>query len=86
MNGAAYLARFLSRQGIKTVFDYPGNSLLPLYPALRAAGVFRVTARCEEGAVFAAAGVARASGRAAVCLATSGPGAQTGTAISVRRM
>lgn len=75
MNGAEYLAAFLARRGVKTVYDYPGNSLLLLYPALQKAGISHLTTRCEQGAVFAAAGAARATGTPGVCFATSGPGA-----------
>ena len=53
----------------------PGGANLPLYDALRASGIRHVLARHEQGAGFIAQGMARATGRPAVCFGTSGPGA-----------
>ena len=75
MTGARYLARFLNEKGVGQVFDYPGNSLLSIYPALREAGIAHRTARSESGAIFAASGVSRSGAGIGVCFATSGPGA-----------
>ena len=75
MTGAAILAALLERQGIDTVAGMPGGANLPLYDALGRSPIRHVLARHEQGAGFIAQGMARATGRAAVCLATSGPGA-----------
>lgn len=76
MNGAQFIVGLLEQYGIKTVAGIPGGSNLPLYDALSQSKVIRhILARHEQGAGFMAQGMARASGRAAVCLATSGPGA-----------
>ncbi|MEW6220601.1 MAG: acetolactate synthase large subunit [Thermodesulfobacteriota bacterium] len=76
MNGAQLIVGLLERYGIETVAGIPGGSNLPLYDALSRSGRIRhVLARHEQGAGFMAQGMARASGRPAVCLATSGPGA-----------
>lgn len=74
-NGAQIIARLLERQGVTTLAGIPGGSNLPLYDALRESRIRHVLARHEQGAGFIAQGMARATGRAAVCLGTSGPGA-----------
>ena len=64
------------RTGCDTVFGYAGGAILHFYDALhRDPALYHVTVRHEQGAAHAAAGYARASGRAGVCVATSGPGA-----------
>jgi len=74
--GADALCEALIRQGVDTIFGYPGGVILPLYdvwgeyPQLR-----HVLVRHEQGAAHAADGYARASRRVGVCLGTSGPGA-----------
>jgi len=74
--GAEIIVRLLERQGIRVVAGIPGGANLPLYDALSHSGTIRhVLARHEQGAGFIAQGMARATGRPAVCLATSGPGA-----------
>jgi len=73
--GAALTMRLLERQGIGVVAGIPGGASLPLYDALRDSGIRHVLARHEQGAGFIAQGMARATGRPAVCFATSGPGA-----------
>jgi acetolactate synthase-1/2/3 large subunit len=73
--GAALTMRLLERQGIRVIAGIPGGASLPLYDALRASAIRHVLARHEQGAGFIAQGMARATGRAAVCLGTSGPGA-----------
>ena len=76
MNGAELTIRLLERQGIRTISGIPGGANLPLYDALYAAGTIRhILARHEQGAGFLAHGMARSTGRPAVCFATSGPGA-----------
>jgi acetolactate synthase-1/2/3 large subunit len=66
----------LERHGIRIVTGVPGGAILPIYDALSESRAIRhVLARHEQGAGFIAHGLARASGRPAVCLASSGPGA-----------
>ena len=76
LNGAELVVRLLERQGVRTVAGIPGGACLPLYDALAGSPRIRhVLARHEQGAGFIAQGMARASGRPAVCIASSGPGA-----------
>jgi acetolactate synthase-1/2/3 large subunit len=72
--GARIITALLERQGVSTVAGIPGGSNLPLYDALRDSSIRHVLARHEQGAGFIAQGMARSTGEAAVCLATSGPG------------
>lgn len=74
-NGANLLRILLERQGIDTIAGIPGGAILPFYDALHRSRIRHVLARHEQGAGFIAQGMARVSGRAAVALATSGPGA-----------
>jgi len=74
LTGAAFVVRELERRGIDIIVGIPGGAILPLYDALQASRVRHVLARHEQGAGFIAQGMARATGKAAVCLATSGPG------------
>jgi acetolactate synthase-1/2/3 large subunit len=75
VNGAELIMRLLERQGIEVVAGIPGGANLPTYDALRASRLRHVLARHEQGAGFIAQGMARATGRPAVCFGTSGPGA-----------
>jgi acetolactate synthase-1/2/3 large subunit len=74
-SGATLLRILIERQGIDTLSGIPGGAILPFYDALHGSGVRHILARHEQGAGFIAQGMARTTGRAAVCLATSGPGA-----------
>lgn len=65
----------LQREGVEVVFGYPGGAVLPIYDALYDSPIKHILVRHEQGAVHAADGYARASGKVGVCLATSGPGA-----------
>ncbi|MDX7988998.1 acetolactate synthase 2 catalytic subunit [Xenorhabdus sp. 12] len=75
MNGAQSLIAALREQGIEKVFGYPGGAIMPVYDALYDGGIDHILCRHEQGAVIAAIGYARASGKPGVCIATSGPGA-----------
>ncbi|MGB5211838.1 MAG: acetolactate synthase 2 catalytic subunit [Gammaproteobacteria bacterium] len=75
MTGAQLLVRALEQEGVETVFGYPGGAIMPVYDALVDSSLDHVLVRHEQGAVLAADGYARASGRVGVCMATSGPGA-----------
>ncbi|HAU32437.1 MAG: Acetolactate synthase [Desulfotomaculum sp. 46_296] len=73
--GANILLESLREEGVDTIFGYPGGSVLPIYDAIFDSDIRHILTRHEQGAVHAADGYARASGRPGVCLATSGPGA-----------
>jgi acetolactate synthase-1/2/3 large subunit len=73
--GATILRTLLERQGIHTLAGIPGGAILPFYDALHGSAIHNILTRHEQGAGFIAQGMARVTGRAAVCLATSGPGA-----------
>ncbi|MEZ6851931.1 acetolactate synthase large subunit [Halodesulfovibrio aestuarii] len=76
MTGAECTVRLLERQGITIISGIPGGANLPLYDALsRSKQIKHILARHEQGAGFIAQGMARTTGKPAVCLATSGPGA-----------
>src|SRR4030095_2654986 len=75
LTGAQIIVQLLERQGITTIAGIPGGASLPMYDALRASSIRHVLARHEQGAAFIAQGMARATGRPAVCFGTSGPGA-----------
>jgi acetolactate synthase-1/2/3 large subunit len=73
--GAKILIESLQREGVETIFGYPGGSVLPIYDELYDSPLRHILVRHEQAAAHAADGYARASGRVGVCLATSGPGA-----------
>lgn len=75
LTGAQAIIKVLLEQGVDTVFGYPGGQVIPLYNALYDAPLRNILTVHEQGAVHAADGYARASGRTGVCIATSGPGA-----------
>ena len=74
-SGAILLRTLLERQEIRTIAGIPGGAILPFYDALHRSSIRHVLTRHEQGAGFIAQGMARVTGKAAVCLATSGPGA-----------
>src|SRR5690625_1537020 len=75
--GADLLINLLVEAEVDTIFGYPGGAVLPIYDALyRNEAPFKhILSRHEQGAIFAAEGYARVTGRPGVVLATSGPGA-----------
>ena len=75
MTGAELIIRLLELNRITTVAGIPGGANLPLYDALGVSSIRHILTRHEQGAGFVAQGMARVSGRPAVCLGTSGPGA-----------
>ncbi|HSQ55025.1 MAG TPA: biosynthetic-type acetolactate synthase large subunit, partial [Gemmata sp.] len=77
MSGADILVESLIRHGVDTVFAYPGGASMPIHQSLtKVAGRLRtILPRHEQGGGFMAHGYARATGRAGVCISTSGPGA-----------
>ena len=76
MTGAQMVIKALLDQGIDVVFGYPGGAVLPIYDALFQQNALRhILVRHEQGAVHAAEGYARSTGRIGAVLVTSGPGA-----------
>ena len=76
MKGAEILIKTLIEENVDTVFGYPGSSVLEIYDALyKHPEIRHILTSHEQGAVHAADGYARSSGRVGVCIATSGPGA-----------
>ncbi len=75
MTGAQAMVKCLEREGVKTIFGYPGAAICPFYDALIGSKVHHVLVRTEQNAAHAASGYARISGNVGVCVATSGPGA-----------
>ena len=73
--GAEILWECLVREGVEVVFGLPGGAIMPVYDAMLYYPIHHVLVRHEQGAVHAADGYARASGKVGVCLVTSGPGA-----------
>ncbi|MCQ1537868.1 biosynthetic-type acetolactate synthase large subunit [Methanocalculus taiwanensis] len=73
--GAKILIEGLLKQGVTTIFGYPGGVVLPIYDELYGSPLRHILVRHEQAAAHAADGYARASGKTGVCLATSGPGA-----------
>jgi acetolactate synthase-1/2/3 large subunit len=73
--GAQIVWECLVRQGVKTLFGYPGGAILPTYDAMLGYPIHHVLVRHEQGATHMADGYARASGKVGVAMATSGPGA-----------
>jgi acetolactate synthase-1/2/3 large subunit len=74
MLGAEAVIESLRREGVDLVFGYPGGAVLTLYDALYKTNFPHILTRHEQGAVHAADGYARATGKVGVCFATSGPG------------
>src|ERR1051325_9886511 len=76
LTGAEVLLRALKDQGVEVIFGYPGGAVLPIYEALFNQNAIRhVLVRHEQGAVHAAEGYARSTGKVGCVLVTSGPGA-----------
>jgi len=75
ISGAEMMVRCLEAEGVDTLFGYPGAAICPFYDQLYHSSIRHVLVRHEQNAAHAASGYARASGKAGVCVATSGPGA-----------
>lgn len=75
MTGAQLIMACLKAHHVTTLFGYPGGAIMPTYDALYDAGLDHLLCRNEQGAVIAAIGYARSTGKVGVCIATSGPGA-----------
>lgn len=77
ISGSEALIRSLIREGVDTIFGYPGGAIMPVYDALmdHTDAIDHVLVRHEQGATHSAQGYARASGKTGVCMVTGGPGA-----------
>ncbi len=75
LTGSQVLLRTLRRENVDVIFGYPGGVVLPIYDELYKENFRHLLVRHEQGAIHAADGYARASGKVGVCLVTSGPGA-----------
>jgi acetolactate synthase-1/2/3 large subunit len=75
LTGSKIIFSVLQEEGVDTIFGYPGGAIIDLYNELIKTDLRHILVRHEQGAVHAADGYARASGKVGVCLVTSGPGA-----------
>src|SRR5450631_4676528 len=77
ISGSVSVLKILLAEGVDTIFGYPGGAIMPIYDALYdyQKKLNHILVRHEQGAIHAAQGFARASGRVGVVFATSGPGA-----------
>src|SRR4249920_759565 len=77
ISGSEILLRSLVEEGVETIFGYPGGAIMPVYDALYHYNdrLEHILVRHEQGAIHAAQGYARTSGKTGVVFATSGPGA-----------
>jgi acetolactate synthase-1/2/3 large subunit len=75
MFGRDILVEALEREGVEVIFAYPGGASMEIHQSLTKSKIRTILPRHEQGGSFAAEGYARATGRAGVCMGTSGPGA-----------
>jgi len=75
LSGLKIFMEVLKEEGVNTIFGYPGGAVIDIYDELARTDIRHILVRHEQGAVHAADGYARASGKVGVCLVTSGPGA-----------
>jgi acetolactate synthase-1/2/3 large subunit len=75
LTGAQVLFKALKEEGVDAIFGYPGGAVLDIFDELFRSDIKHILVRHEQGAIHAADGYARASGKVGVCLVTSGPGA-----------
>ncbi|NJC06609.1 acetolactate synthase-1/2/3 large subunit [Sphingomonas kaistensis] len=75
VSGARLVVEALERAGAEYIFGYPGGAIMPVYDALTGSSLKHILVRHEQAAALAADAYARVTGKAGVCLATSGPGA-----------
>ncbi|MFJ7637454.1 acetolactate synthase large subunit [Peribacillus sp. NPDC097264] len=74
-SGAEFLMEALKKENVEVIFGYPGGSVLPIYDKLYSSKLFHILTRHEQGAIHAAEGYARITGKPGVVIVTSGPGA-----------
>ncbi|HET6871632.1 MAG TPA: thiamine pyrophosphate-binding protein, partial [Sporolactobacillaceae bacterium] len=75
LTGSDLLIQALKKEGVELIFGYPGGAVLPIYDALYKNPIRHILTRHEQGAIHAAEGYARVSGKPGVVFGTSGPGA-----------
>jgi acetolactate synthase-1/2/3 large subunit len=75
LTGSQVLFKILEQENVDTIFGYPGGSVMDIYDELSRHDIKHILVRHEQGAIHAADGYARATGKVGVCLVTSGPGA-----------
>ena len=75
MAGCDILVQALEREGVEVIFAYPGGASMEIHQSLTKSKIRTILPRHEQGGSFAAEGYARATGKAGVCMSTSGPGA-----------
>lgn len=75
MTGSQAMVKCLEKEGVSVIFGYPGATIAPFYDSLSQSGIRHILVRSEQHAGHAASGYARITGRPAVCVTTSGPGA-----------
>ncbi len=75
LTGSQVLFKMLEEENVDTIFGYPGGAVLDIYHEMARHDIKHILVRHEQGAIHAADGYARASGKVGVCLVTSGPGA-----------
>ncbi len=75
ISGAEIMVKCLEQEGVTMTFGYPGAVICPFYDHIFQSDIEHVLVRSEQNAAHAASGFARTSGKAGVCIATSGPGA-----------
>lgn len=75
LTGAQILLESLKQEGVKHIFGFPGGAVIDIYDELPKSSIQHFLVRHEQGAVHAADGYARSTGKVGVCLVTSGPGA-----------
>ena len=75
VNGAKAIIKCLEKEGVDTLFGYPGGQIIPFYNELYDSELRHILVRHEQAAAHAADGYARATGNTGVCVSTSGPGA-----------
>ena len=73
--GAQILLKCIEKEGVEVIFGFPGGAVIDIYDHLPDSKIEHILVRHEQGAIHAADGYARATGRVGVCLVTSGPGA-----------
>jgi acetolactate synthase-1/2/3 large subunit len=75
MAGCDILVQALEREGVEVIFAYPGGASMEIHQSLTRSKIRTILPRHEQGGSFAAEGYARSTGKAGVCMSTSGPGA-----------
>ena len=75
MIGADAIVKCLEKEGVTTLFGYPGVAICPFFNSIVETKIETILVRSEQNAAHAASGYARVTGKVGVCVATSGPGA-----------